>query len=346
MDAVATDVPARDLSLLAGDGYVVAIDLGGTKILTAIVGPTGEIIGRKKKSTGKNHDPAVLIDRIAECVREALLASGLEIGVLRGVGIGAPGTVDFTNGVVSHAPNLGWHDVRLKAELERRLGVPVAVDNDVRIAVRAEHAIGIGRGVRHMIGIWPGTGVGGGIVIDGEVVTGATNSAGELGHITVKAGGPLCGCGGRGHLEALASRTAIVKYIEKRVQKGDSTILQKSEDAISKTRSEALAKAYVHGDKVVTKAINRAARYLSIGIASIANTVNPELVVIGGGLVEALGEPFVRRIADGVRGQPMIAATENLRIVRSALGDDAGAMGAALIARRLANANNLPAATA
>ena len=229
--------------------------------------------------------------------------------------------------------------------MERRLGVPVAVDNDVRVAVRAEHAVGIGRGVRNMVGIWPGTGVGGGIVIDGQVIAGATNSAGELGHITVKAGGPLCGCGGRGHLEALASRTAIVKYIEKRIQKGDSTTLERSDGDVARIRSEALANAYARGDKVVTRAIDRAARYLSIGIASIANTVNPELVVIGGGLVEALGQPFVQRIADGVKGQPMIAATENIRIVQSALGDDAGAMGAALIARRLADASESPAST-
>ena len=337
--AITTDeVPAPDLSLIAGDGYVVAVDLGGTKIMTALFGPTGEIVGRKKKSTGKNHEPAVLIARIAECVRQVVSEASLDISALRAVGIGAPGTVDFSNGVVHHAPNLGWHDVPLKAELERQLGVPVAVDNDVRVAVRAEHAVGIGRGVDNMVGIWPGTGVGGGIVVDGQVMSGATNSAGELGHITVKAGGPLCGCGGRGHLEALASRTAIVKYIAKKVSTGESTTLQGDGGDLGKVRSEALAKAYTQGDKLVSKAINRAARYLSIGIASIANTVNPELVVIGGGLVEALGQPFVDRIADGVRGQPMIAATENVRIVASSLGDDAGAVGAALIARRLANA--------
>ena len=223
------------------------------------------------------------------------------------------------------------------AELERRLGVPVALDNDVRVAVIAEGAAGAGRGCRDWIALWPGTGIGGGVVIDGEVVTGVNNSAGELGHITVKAGGPKCGCGGRGHLEALASRTAIVRWIEKRVEKGDKTSLtRKVGKDVGEARSDDLREAFDAGDKLVTRAIERGAKYLAIGIASVANAVNPELVVLGGGLIEAMGEPFVRLVEKNLRKHTLKAATADLRVVASQLGDDAGITGAALIARRLA----------
>lgn len=273
---------------------------------------------------------------MADVVRKAAQEGGVDPTTLRGVGIGAPGPIDAEHGAIRTAPNLkGWQDVPLRDELSRRLGVPVALDNDMRVAVIAEGAAGAGRGARSWIALWPGTGVGGGVVIDGKVVTGTTNSAGELGHITIKAGGPKCGCGGRGHLEALASRTAIVKWIAKRVEEGDKTVLTKKVGNVMEARSEDLREAFTSGDKLVTRAVRRGARFLAIGAASIANAVNPELVVLGGGLVEALGEPFARLVEKEVRKLPLAAATGHLKVAISQLGDDAGITGAALIARRL-----------
>jgi glucokinase len=323
---------------LAGDGHVAAVDLGGTKILAAIVAPSGEIVSRTKKATGKDRRPGPVLDRVAECVRRAAQDAGVELARLGAVGVGAPGPVDADRGALRTAPNLeGWQDVPVEAELGRRLGVPVALDNDVRVAVIAEGAAGAGRGHRNWIALWPGTGIGGAIVLDGEVVTGVNNSAGELGHITVKAGGPKCGCGGRGHLEALASRTAIVRWIEKKVDKGAKTSLtKKGGRGVGEVRSDDLRAAFDAGDKLVTRAIERGASYLAIGIASVANAVNPELVVLGGGLIEAMGEPFVRLVEKQVRKHPLRAATANLRVVASQLGDDAGITGAALVARRRA----------
>lgn len=324
-------------SPLAGDGYVAAVDLGGTKILAAIIAPNGEILSRAKKSTGKDGRPGPVLDRIAEAVRKAAAGAGVELGQIRAVGIGAPGPVDAEAGVLRTAPNLDeWENVPVADELGARLGVPVALENDVRAAVLAEQAAGAGRGVRTWIAIWPGTGIGGGIVLDGQLWRGATGAAGELGHITVKAGGPRCGCGAKGHLEALASRTAIVRELAERAKHGHATVLERVEGGVAESRSGDLADAFQKGDKEVVRAVDRAAKFLAMGIASVANTVNPEMVVIGGGLTEALGDPFVRMIEAELRGRPMRAATDELRVVQSQLGDDAGITGAALIARRRA----------
>ena len=331
------EAPSEGRAELAGPGHVAGVDLGGTKILAAIVAPDGRIVARAKKATSKKGDesPPTVIDRIAACVKEAVAAAGIPLEELKAVGIGAPGPVDLATGVLRTAVNLdGWNDVPLADELSKRLGgVPVTLDNDVRVAVFAELRAGAGRGHRDWVALWPGTGIGGGVVVDGKVLRGVNNAAGELGHITVKAGGPKCNCGGKGHLESLASKTAIVAEIARRVEKGEKTLIDPAD-----AKSGDLAAAYKKGDKLAVKAIDRAAKYLGIGIASIANTVNPELVVLGGGLTEALGEPFVRKVEQEVRGRPMLAATDNLKVVQSELGDDAGIIGAALLAREKARA--------
>lgn len=323
-------------SALAGEGYVGAVDLGGTKILAAVFAPDGTIAGRAKKATGRDHSLETVADRMADCVREAARSARVDAAQLRAVGVGAPGTIEAATGVVLTAPNLDWENVPLKAELEARLGVPVDVDNDVRVAVIAEHAAGAGKGVQNMVGIWPGTGVGGGVVLNGQLFRGTNGLAGEIGHITVKAGGPRCSCGGRGHLEALASRTAIVREIAKAAKRGTATRLaQIVRGDLTTATSGDLAKAWGRGDKVVSRVLDRAARHLAHGIASVANLLNPELVVLGGGVVEALGDRFVEQIAQEVRKLPLHESTRSIRIVRAAFGDDAGISGAAIIARRL-----------
>jgi glucokinase len=323
---------------LAGKGYVVGVDLGGTKILAAVFGPDGRDVGRaKKKSGARGREAGPVIDRIAECVREAAATAGVDVSNLAAIGIGAPGPVVHDTGVVAVAVNLGWKDVPLRDELERRLGRPVVVDNDVRLAVLAEYVAGAGRGTTSLIGVWPGTGIGGGVIVDGKIVSGASNSAGEIGHMTIKAGGPLCACGARGHLEALASRSAIVRWLAREVEGGEKTVLTElvGQD-LSKTTSGDLAEALQQGDKLAGLAVERSAKYLSIGIASLANVLNPDVVVLGGGLVQALGAPFVEKISQRLEGRPLVAATGAVRIVQSALGDDAGIIGAAFVARRLA----------
>lgn len=330
---------------LAGDGFVGAVDLGGTKILAAVVSPDGRVVARAKKSTGRNHGAGPVIDRIAECVREAAKGAGIEAADLRAVGIGAPGPVIPETGVVTVAVNLGWHDVPLRAELEQRLGVPVVVDNDVRVAVLAEHVVGAGRGAASLVGMWVGTGIGGGVVVNGEIVPGTSNAAGEVGHMTIKAGGPVCACGARGHLEPLASRSAVVKYLARRVKKGHKSALTHIVDGdVATSTSGDIAKAYRQGDKLVVEAIHRSTKYLSMGIASVANLLNPSIIVLGGGLVDALGEPYLRQVRHELEGRPLLAATRAVKVVQAALGDDAGIIGGSLVARHAARNTARPMA--
>jgi glucokinase len=271
---------------------------------------------------------------MADAVREAANEAGVDPSALDGIGVGAPGPIGADGGVVQVAPNLGWVEFPLRDELAGRLGRPVFLGNDVSVAVLAEHRVGVGRGTRHMVGIWPGTGVGGGIIANGRLYGGAQQMGGEIGHITVKAGGPKCGCGGRGHLEALCSRTAIVKEIARQAKGGEKTSLGKyAGKNLAKATSGDLRKAYEKGDRLVTKVLDRAAKYLALGIASAANLLNPELVVLGGGVIEALGDPFVERVRQLTRKQPLAAVTRDLRIEPSQLGDDAGITGAALLVR-------------
>lgn len=194
-----TEVHTRAASpALIGEGYVAGIDLGGTKILAAIFAPNGTIVSRSKVLTGSVGGLDV-IDRMAAAVREAAGVAGLSLSQITAVGTGVPGPVNPDTGVVHVTPNIpGWELMPLRDELSSRLGIPVAVDNDVRVAVIAEHGAGAGQGARNMVAVWPGTGVGGGIIINGKIYTGADSYAGEIGHITVKVGGAPCGCGGAG----------------------------------------------------------------------------------------------------------------------------------------------------
>jgi glucokinase len=334
VQAVAAHAPGN---ALAGTGYVAGIDLGGTKILAAIFSPDGSIVSRAKVVTGRTGGIDV-VERMAAAVREAAKVARLDLSQVAAVGTGVPAPVDPVTGVVHMTPNIdGWEDMPLKQELGGRLdGIPVAIDNDVRVAVIAEHGAGAGVGIRNMVGIWPGTGVGGGLILDGRIYTGSSSYAGEIGHITIKEGGAPCGCGGRGHLEAYCSRTAIVKHLEKLVRDGKKTRLTRivGRDLL-RAKSSDLAEAAALGDAVVVSVLDRTARYLAIGIASIANLLNPEMIVLGGGVVEALGDDFVENVAKRVRREPFRATTGPLKIVASALGDDAGITGAAIIARQM-----------
>jgi glucokinase len=315
---------------------VVGVDMGGTKILSAVIDAEGNILGTAKVPTKAEEGTSVVIDRIANCIQKAIDESGVASDSIQAVGIGAPGPLDPATGVVIFAPNLGWRDVPLKAELETRVGIPTFVDNDVNVGTLGEHVFGAGKDVQNVVGIFVGTGIGGGIILQGELFHGASKTAGEIGHIIVKADGPRCGCGTRGCLEALASRTAMAKQFQRAIlKKGKKSVISKLTNGdLGAIRSGVLAKAIRLNDKVTLKIIKKVTKYLGIGIGSIVNFLNPEMIVLGGGVVEALDDTFLDNIRSAAEKYALPNTLNGVQIVRAKLGDNAGILGAAALARQ------------
>ncbi|RKU35713.1 ROK family protein [Candidatus Poribacteria bacterium] len=315
---------------------VIGVDMGGTKILSAVIDADGNILGTAKVPTKADKEASEVIDRIANSIRKAIDKSGVASESIQAVGIGAPGPLDPATGVVIFAPNLGWRDVPLKAELEARVGFPTFVDNDVNVGTLGEHVFGAGRGVQNVVGIFVGTGIGGGIILNGELFHGASKTAGEVGHIIVKAGGPRCGCGTRGCLEAIASRTAMTKQFRKAIlKKGKKSVISKLTDGdLGAIRSGVLAKAIRLNDKLTLKIFKKVTKYLGIGIGSIVNFLNPEMIVLGGGVVEALDDTFLEDIRAAAKKYSLPNTLDGVQLVRAALGDNSGILGAAALARQ------------
>src|SRR3990172_9471023 len=203
-----------------------ALDLGGTKVRALVADSEGHVYGEDIRPSRTEEGLDAVVSRLAESLQVALEQAGAELTDLKGVGVASPGAVDVKRGVVPSAPQLpGWHEVPLAEIMSRRLGLDVCLENDATAAALGEHTFGGGRGVRHMVYLTVSTGIGGGIIIDGKLYRGASGAAGELGHITIDSSGPPCGCGARGHLESLASGTAIARRGEELVAKGESQVL-------------------------------------------------------------------------------------------------------------------------
>ena len=319
---------------------VIGVDMGGTKILSAVIDAEGNILGTAKVSTKAGRGAVAVIDRIANCIQKAVDKSGVDAASIQAVGIGAPGPLDPATGVVIFAPNLGWRDVPLKTELEARTGFPTFVDNDVNVGTLGEHVFGAGRGIQNVVGIFVGTGIGGGIILQGELFHGASKTAGEIGHIIVKAGGPRCGCGTRGCLEAIASRTAMTKQFRKAIlKKGKKSVLSELTGGdLSAIRSGVLAKAVRLNDALTLKVLKKVTKYLGIGIGSIVNFLNPEMIVLGGGVVEALDDTFLDGIRAATKKYSLPNTLDGVQIVRAELGDNSGILGAAALARQRSGA--------
>ena len=315
---------------------VVGVDMGGTKTLAAVVDADGNILSTAKIQTQAKKKTSIVIDRIAECIQEAIEESPVDTDAIGAIGIGAPGPLDPDTGVVIFAPNLGWKNVPLKTELETRVNIPTFVDNDVNVGTLGEHTFGAGRGVKDLVGIFVGTGIGGGIILNGKLYHGASKTAGEIGHIIVKAGGPKCGCGNRGCLEALASRTAMTKEFQKAIlKKGKKSILSNLTGGdLGLIRSGVLAKALHSKDKLTQKVFKNTTKYLGICIGSIVNFLNPEMIVLGGGVVEAVGNKFIKDIRKAAKKYALPDTLKNVEIVEAQLGDNAGVLGAAALARQ------------
>src|SRR2546430_8892901 len=278
--------------------YIVGVDLGGTKVLAGVFKNSLECIGTAKVSTEAQRGVDKVIERVARCVQDAIDEADLSLKQIGGVGIGAPGAVDFETGTVIFAPNLeGWKDVGLKKTLEKQLGVPVFVENDCNISTLGVYVSELKSKPRSMVGIFVGTGIGGCLIINGDLYSGSGHTAGEVGHMVLEVSGPKCGCGNKGCFEALASRTAIFQQIKAGIKDGEKTLLTEMlGDDLSDLRSGDLRKAIRRGDKFVDRIVEGAAEYIGIAAANLINILGPEVVVLGGGVIEALADEMLRVI--------------------------------------------------
>ncbi len=320
----------------AKSDYLVGLDLGGTKILAGVFTNSLECIGIAKLSTKAQRGVDAVAARIERCIRDAVDEADLSMKQIVGIGIGAPGAVDFESGTVIFAPNLdGWKDVPLKKNLEKQLNVPVFVENDANIGVLGVHVAELKSKPKNVVGIFVGTGIGGGLIINGELYNGFNHTAGEIGHMVIDINGPKCGCGNRGCFEALASRTAIFQRIKAGVKEGEKTLLTEMlGDSLDDMRSGDLRKAIRRGDKFASKVVEQVAEYIGIGVSNLVNIIGPDVVVLGGGVMEALSDEMSAIIAKTAKDHAMPGTMKGVEIVTSKLGDNAGITGAAVLARK------------
>jgi glucokinase len=268
-------------------------------------------------------------------VRDAVDEADLSLKNVKALGIGAPGAVDTETGEVIFAPNLEWKDAPLKRELERLLGVPVFAENDTNLCTLGVHEVELKGKPRHMLGIFLGTGIGGGLIIDGKLYGGFNRTAGEVGHMVIEVGGPQCGCGNKGCFEALASRTAIFRQIQQAIRDGGKTVLTEMlGNDLSDMKSGDLRKAIKRGDKLVEKIIENAAEYTGIAVANLINILNPEVVVLGGGVIDAMEDEMMAIVVETAFDYAMAGTTGGIQIVASKLGDHAGITGGAVLAKQ------------
>lgn len=314
----------------------VGVDLGGTKIQAIAVDSAGTARAQQRRPTEASRGPGPVMEAVVACIRDTV--AQVPGAVLERVGVGVAGQVDHATGVVRFAPNLRWHDVELGETLARALQVPVRVLNDVQAATYGEWRYGAGRGASEVVGMFVGTGIGGGIIAGGTLLKGAAGSAGEIGHLTVQADGPACSCGNRGCLEALASGWALARRAQEAVKAEPAQahgLLALVEGRVENLTAVHVTEAFHRGDRLAQRLVAEAAEYLAAGLASVINLFSPQVVVVGGGVVEGLPQllPLVQqRAAERALKAPWRFA----RIARAQLGSRAGAVGAAAAAADIA----------
>ncbi len=315
------------------DALALGIDLGGTKILTAVVNTKGEMLSSDHSITPATEGSKAGIRSILESVTRTLAQARISVADLTAVGLGAPGLSNPETGILFTSPHLpGWKNVPLRDIVEKRLGRKTFLINDANAAAMGELRFGAGRGVRDFIYIALGTGIGGGIIIDGNMYTGSIGTAGELGHMVINDEGPLCSCGNRGCWETLASGTALAREARRRINAGATTsILEHVGGDIYKIDAEAIHKAAQAGDSLATQLIARNAYYLGVGLANVINIFNPEVIIIGGGLSN-IGDMLLKPAFEEAGKRAFEQPYRAVRFARPELGGNSGVLGAAIFA--------------
>lgn len=312
----------------------IGFDLGGTKMLAALLDDDHRIVARNKARSG-GHGNDEIFASIVETIDGALEKANRSRGDLTAIGVAVPGPIDAATGTILYTPNLGIDTFPLADRLGTEMECPVYLENDVNAGLWGEYVRGAARGRRHVVGVFPGTGIGGGLILDGLLYRGKSGAAGEIGHITVQSDGRRCGCGNHGCLETVASKTAIARDLAILAMNGQSPVLaQAGATDIRLVKSGLIKKALDAGDPGVAEVVDQAAHFLGIGLAAMVNTFDPELIVLGGGLVEKLGSRFTDIAAATMRDRAMRRLVAEVTVAEAKLGDDAVVVGAADLARR------------
>ncbi|MFZ3172139.1 MAG: ROK family protein [Carboxydocellales bacterium] len=306
--------------------HIIGIDLGGTFIKAALFDLQGNLLTKAKLPTQAEDSPKAIVERIAIMARSLLEEADLTVPELLGLGIGVPGNHDFATGTVLHSPNLNWHNVPVKAMLESLLPTRIFLDNDANAAALGELWQGAGQGVRHMVMITVGTGIGGGLILNGSVYRGASGSAGEIGHTILMEGGPRCNCGVKGHLEALTSAPWMVRRLRVALAQGEQSSLADLVDL----EAHDIFQAAQAGDPLARQVVADTAKYLGMGLANLVNILNPELIIIGGG-VSAAGSLLLDPVREHIQQLALEVPAAKVRVVIAKLGNDAGCYGAAAL---------------
>jgi glucokinase len=309
---------------------VIGIDLGGTNMQVGVVARDSSILARAKHKTLADLGKTGVIERIVDSAREVCAEAGLRMTRIGALGIAAPGAIDIPRGIVLEAPNLKWVNVNLRMELKKRLGIPVILDNDVNAAVWGEFKLGAGRKVDDLLGVWIGTGVGGGLVLDGRLHHGPFFTAGEIGQTIIMPDGKR----GSRTIEDFCSRTGMSQIIQRRLRKHPRSILHGLTDTVTRqTGSKGLAMAYRQKDELAMDIVNRAAHLLGIVIANMVTMLAIKRVVVGGGVTEQLREPFLKKVRASFTEHVFPDRCKKCEIVYTKLEENAGLLGAALLAR-------------
>lgn len=311
---------------------VVGFDMGGTKMIAEVVDRRSRVVARVRERTGAEEGAEAVYGRVVDAIHAALnKARGRKLAA---IGVAAPGPLDRKKGIIIETPNLGLRRFPIAGRLRKEFGVPVLLENDVNAGVYGEYRAGAARGFRNIVGIFVGTGIGGGLVLDGRLYIGGTGNAGEIGHMIIQTDGPLCGCGQYGCVEALASRTAIAKDAAALAGAGAApAMLAAGGTDLKDIKSGALAAAIEKGETAVRRVVERAAHFVGIAMANCANLLAPEVIVLGGGLLEKLGDLFLEQAERSMREHAMPSLVAGTKVVLAALGDDAVPIGAAVLAR-------------
>ena len=310
------------------ESYNICLDVGGTKVLGAIFNEKKEIVYRLKKKSKEQGDSTQNVEKvIISVVEEMIEESGIKKKDIHAISSSAPGVIDQNTGVVLFTPNLPWRNYDIRSSMEKKFGIPFYIGNDVNLGVLGEYKYGVARGYKNVVGFFVGTGMGGGLILNGELYTGNQFKGAEYGHMILDPEGPLCNCGQRGCLEAFSSKQGMSAYIRQQVSRGRESMMA---DAVSEGvfRSKALKKALAAKDPVAMEAVDRACHYLAIATGNMINTISPDLIIYGGGIIEAMGDLFLSKILAEVDRYCMTAIRPTVDIKNAALGDDSVIYGA------------------